>query len=98
MKELRMIKADKVRRMCIQGNYYTCGTCEEYNEMFNLCETMNPTTDIYQVIANNIIEHSDIEEIALMTGLTKHEMVKSVMWELINDCTTVYILDDNEDF
>lgn len=98
MKELRMIKADKVRSMCIRGNYYTCGSCEEYNDMFNLCETMNPTTDIYQLIANNIIEHSDVEEIALMTGLTIYEMIKSVMWELINDCTTVYILDDNEDF
>lgn len=98
MKELRMIKADKVRGMCISGNYYTCGDCQDYNDMLNLCKTKNPTTDIYQLIANNIIEHSDVEEIALTTGLTIHEMTKSIMWELINDCTIVYILDDNEDF
>lgn len=48
----------KVRTMCINNNFYTMGTCAEYEHLFQLCEEYNGEVDKLVEIANDIINHS----------------------------------------
>lgn len=91
MKEVRRINVDKVRSMCIRNDYYTHGTCGEYADMFEMCEVENPTTEDFAEIATNIFYHSDKRKLKESTGLSVQELRKCIMFELINDCTTVFI-------
>lgn len=93
MKEVRRIQADKVRSMCIRNDYYTHGTCKEYADMFELCEVENPTIEDFAEIAWDIYYNSDWRGMKERTGLTSKELARGIMFELINDCTIVYIED-----
>ena len=59
----RLDKSD-VRQVCINHNYYTAGTCEEYAEMFKMLDYETPlakhniTPYRLQLIATDIKEHS----------------------------------------
>lgn len=93
MKEVRRIRTEAVRSLCIEHDYYTAGTCEEYTAMFDLCRTENPTTQDFEEIALNIYSHSNTRKMKQSTGLDAKELIKCIVFELINDCTTVYIED-----
>ena len=69
MKEIRRIQTDRVRNMCIENNYFTKGTCEEYEEMFELCRKENPTTIDYFIIGDVILNHSNKEKLLKKPGL-----------------------------
>lgn len=53
---------ESVRNVCIANDLYTCGDCEEYDEMLkSVSDNPNPTDyDIY-MIAQNIAEHSEYQ-------------------------------------
>lgn len=91
MKEVRKIQKAKVRTMCIENEYYTRGTCEEYESMFEMCEAENASTDIIENVACDIVAHSDIHELKKRFGCLTCELVSNVMFELINDCTVTFI-------
>lgn len=93
MKETRKIQIDRVRSMCINNDYYTHGTCEDYAEMFEMCKVENPTTEDFAEIATDILYHSDKRKMKERTGLSTHELRKCIMFELINDCTITSIED-----
>lgn len=93
MKEVRRIQVDKVRSMCIRNDYYTYGTNERYANMFEMCNVENPTLDDFAMIAEDIFDNSDRAGMKERTGLSSLELVKGIIFELINDCTIVYIED-----
>ena len=93
MKELRKIDTAKVREMCIDCNYFTAGTNEEYEAMFEMCRAENPTTDKYVEIANVIFWCSNQKKLKEKYGVTGDEIVRNIVFDLINHCTTVYIVD-----
>lgn len=93
MKEVRKINVDKVRSMCIRNDYYTHGTNRAYMAMFEKCRVENPTTEDFAIIAEDIFDNSDRAGMKERTGLSSLELVKGIMFELINDCTTVFIED-----
>ena len=95
MKEVRKIEIDKVRSLCIRNNYYTEGTCEQYAAMFELCRTVNPTTDDFEEIATDIMEHSNTGDWSERLGLPELAMIECIMFELINDCTITTIWQDD---
>ena len=47
--------AEQIRLVCIKNDWYTCGTCEEYNAMFELVYTGAAIVEI----ADNIYAHSE---------------------------------------
>ena len=63
IKETRKISALDLRKLCIERNWYTRGDCEEYeNLLFNLADSKeNITTEDIVAIAEDIMEHSDID-------------------------------------
>lgn len=62
-KEIRKLHADTLRGLCIAKNWYTRGTCEEYENLLKMCDNENITTDMIVEIATDIMSHSaDSEE------------------------------------
>lgn len=87
MKEIRRIDNMKVRQYCINENYYTCGTCKEYeNLLFNLCNLEEVTLDDLETIAADILVHSVWEKKAEEYGFNYDDLLKCVISDLINDC------------
>lgn len=86
-KEVRIIRHDSVRSMCIKEEYYTRGTNTEYsNLLFNLCDNDNASLEDLEKIAVDILEHSDWEKKAAEYGVSYDELVRSVMTNLLNEC------------
>ena len=62
---VKRIYADKVRKFCIDGVYYTNGTNEEYSKMLNKCveveaaESETEFTQMVEAICRDIWQHSD---------------------------------------
>jgi predicted DNA-binding protein YlxM (UPF0122 family) len=50
-----------VRQACIDNNYYTCGTIEEYDNMFKLVE-QEATVEIIHSIAHDIKQPSETSD------------------------------------
>ncbi|MGN0398854.1 MAG: hypothetical protein ACI4EO_01885 [Blautia sp.] len=62
-REIRKIRADKLRILCIEENWYTRGDCEAYNHLlFDLAGNKeNITTEDIVEIARDILEHSETD-------------------------------------
>ena len=62
-KEVRTISADRLRKLCIDHDWYTGGTNEEYSHLlFDMAgDKENITTDDIVEITSDIIEHSKID-------------------------------------
>ena len=81
MKELRKLSMEKIIRMCIDNDFYTCGDCEEYDRMLTYANNVKrATTKEIEKIATDIKEHSDTDD-----------QVINIMFMLINECCITYI-------
>ena len=49
---------EDVRKMCIDHDYYTRGTCADYEGLMGLVEGLEPTTYNILRVAQNIANHS----------------------------------------
>lgn len=49
---------DKVIAMCIEEDFYTKGSCEEYSNMHEMCRKYDGRIDDLKKIAMDIISHS----------------------------------------
>lgn len=92
-REYRRIYGYKVRALCIQDNLYTEGSNEEYSHLLNtLCkDDVDQTLDSLGVIAEDLIKHSDLENLLNQFGCDEEELLQSIMWELINECCITYL-------
>ena len=61
----------KLRQLCIDLNYYTCGTCEEYQNLFDMASeirgfneylTEEKVVEVLGKLAEDIVQHSDPED------------------------------------
>ena len=60
MKFEHRLRADKVRQMCINYDYYTCGDCRAYENMFNMfMNEKDVTPELLMKVAEDIKLHSD---------------------------------------
>lgn len=87
LQETRRIDTDKVRAMCIRNNYYTNGTNEDYNKMFQMCGLNFGVL----AIASDIFEHSNKERLMQESGCGKKDILENICFELINDCSFTYV-------
>lgn len=80
MKETRKLYRDDLRRLCIKNNWYTRGTCEEYEKMLTFADACdNVTTADIVKIATDIICHSDTEHPAT-----------SICFEIARTCNSFF--------
>lgn len=50
--------SSSIRLFCIAGNYYTCGSNEQYAEMMKFVDSHEPTAHNVELVAIDIISHS----------------------------------------
>lgn len=80
--ETRRIDISKVRSMCIEYGYYTCGDVIEYEKMFQKCGLAFPILEI----AQDIMEHSNVDKFLQMYGNDEKDFLECICYNLINDC------------
>lgn len=73
IKEYRTWSVVDVRAMCIRENLFTCGTNDEYDDMFKLVRDLEPTVDNIYAVAKSINDHSE------------YNTVENIMYMLAND-------------
>ena len=60
--EKRLLPKEELRNLCIENWWYTQGTNEDYENLFDY-DAENMTTENIVRLAENIKEHSNIEDI-----------------------------------
>lgn len=84
----RIITAQAVRSLCIKQNYYTHGTTEEFGDMLDFVDGVELDDEsLILEIASDIFNHSDIDAWMYEYGCDKTELLESICYNLINDCT-----------
>lgn len=80
--ETRTMSADALRALCIRKNWYTRGTCAEYDRLLHSCGLLRhlETADLAR-IAQDIVKHSNMPD-----GYD----VPAVMFELARICTVCF--------
>ena len=69
---------DDVRSLCIERDYYTRGTCKDYDKMLHFVATHEPTKmNIYKV-AKDIVEHSNLDRYSE----EREELIAGVMYDI----------------
>jgi hypothetical protein len=82
--EVTKIDWVKVRTKCIQMNWYTRGTCEEYSKMLDMCDDTY-SVQLLEKIAQDIVAHSE----DCWEGYDDSPKL-NVMFELRTDCCYCY--------
>lgn len=77
-KERRVLYPSDLKELCIKNRWYTKGTNEDYNNLFDFIREKEITTDAIVDIAFNIFQHSNLHE----------ESFSFVMFEVGRICTT----------
>ena len=67
-----------LRKMCIQNEFYTCGTAQQYMDLMNYMRTHEPTTEAIEHVAKDIINHSSAVE--------DDYPIPAMMYHVVNDC------------
>ena len=67
---------ERVRECCIENQWYTRGTCEEYSKMLDFVRDSKPVLSNLFTVAKDIYDHSDIE------GGFDDEIIESIMFVL----------------
>ena len=80
-KRVEKFDIPKVYALCNNENYYTRGTNEEYERMFEMCRSYKGVDDVETVekISEDIMNHSEVEE-----GMSKLEMKELIMHRLLS--------------
>lgn len=83
--EIRTLSASKLRALCIEHNWYTCGDNKEYDALFNRLYDedgvpVHLTTQKLAEIAADIEAHSEIRDYT----------ITSIMFELNRACSVVF--------
>lgn len=85
--EKQHLSIDDVRAVCIENNYYTHGTCEEYSAMFKKVRKLENlkiiTAKALQPIAEDIAAHSK-------QRISEGEDVTTIMYTLAQKIVRTY--------
>lgn len=77
----KRIFRDELRRLCINKDWYTCGTVEQYDRLFNkLHDDMTDEEILY--VARDIYKHSAIERFAREYGVPEEEVFDNIVYEV----------------
>ena len=82
---------DDVRQVCIQNQYYTRGTNEEYLDLFNIVRSFSTVDDTQLfIVAQDIYNHSDVERIMNEGGVDECGVMESILFNLTEVTHTFY--------
>lgn len=79
-----------VYQMCIRYEYCECCDNEEYSLLLKRCDGVKEPDEILEIAAL-IANCSDIERLSMLEGFFDDEIVHSIAFNLLNECTTLAI-------
>lgn len=83
---IRTWNASGVRNVCIDNEFYTCGSNESYIKLLDYVDSHKPTTTNIFKVAADIVKHSSLESY----GQTENENIQSVMFALENGAVSTF--------
>lgn len=88
----RRITMYDMRNFCINHDYYTGGTCEEYDEFLRFVDSHeeNVTDEFILEAATNIFYHSDFDIVYV------DEDIYNIAYEIMNEVVYFVIDEENE--
>ena len=96
---IHQLDAMELRDICVKGRYYTRGTNSEYCHLFSKVLDMDgdikdlTEEDMYE-IAEDIVEHSDIDRIRDETGLRRDDILAEVIYEIYRKSVRYVVIND----
>ncbi len=83
----RLLDTTTLRKVCVENDYYTRGTSEEYDNLFKIIWDNKIVTDEQLIkVAEDIYNHSNIEKKMREYGCSDREVMDSIMFNLVNAC------------
>lgn len=83
IKEMKHLFPDDVRTLCIEHNWYTNGTSDEFCQMLDsIRKRKNITANFIYTIACDIFVHSNLKD----WGENIDDVLENLMCYIINDC------------
>lgn len=79
-----------VCQMCIRYEYCECCDNEEYSLLLKRCDGVKEPAEILEIAAL-IAEYSDVDRLSIQEGFFDDEIVHSIAFNLLNECTTLAI-------
>lgn len=76
-----------IRKMCIQNEFYTCGTNKQYEKLMDFVSSHEPTMESIEWVAKDIIDHSSFEDDYPITAM---------MFHVVNDCVKFFFTEDEK--
>lgn len=88
IKETRKLSYNGLLKVCINEQWYTRGTNEEYNAMLEMADSINEsiTENHLFKIAANICAHSEFD--AAYDGCSENARIESIMFVLAKACNS----------
>ena len=83
-KIIRRLGSEKLRNICIDRQWFTKGTNEEYKHLLQLAEAENIDCDRIVLMANSICDHSDF---STTSGFGASDIFLYVCDTLLGNCT-----------
>lgn len=85
--ETRRLDGYNIRKACIENEWYTKGTNEEYSALMDsVLGVPDITTERLLKIAMDILEHSEMNR----DYTDEHEFVCDIMFKLAQECVSVF--------
>ena len=86
IKTTRYMTSERVRALCIKQNYCTNCNNYQYGNLLGQCQSAVEDNDILN-IAKLIMNYSDTESLMKQACCTETELLTSICYNLLNDCT-----------
>lgn len=83
----RKMDIGELRSVCIRYGLYTCGTNDQYSDMFVNARQARTDEEFVQV-AKDIWQHSDAKQV-----FDEHDGFSfgTLLWYVLNDCVHTYV-------
>lgn len=93
----RAWNADRVRRMCIEHNFYTMGDCKAYDEMLNMVDGCreNMSRDLIENVAIDIANHTERQYFSQDADEDYKLNIENIIYLLLNEAI-IYRMERNE--
>lgn len=91
-KVMKIFRGDNVRKVCIEKDWYTCGTCEQYDRLLRAAYLVQGE-DLKHIesLARDIYSHSDVE--TMYGDESENAVVAMIMGTLIDRCVENYVVE-----
>lgn len=86
IKTTRYMTSEKVRALCVNQDYCTDCDFEHYDNLLSSCQRAVSDNDVLR-IAELIMRYSDVKRLTREYGCDETELLESICFYLINECT-----------